>query len=606
MASLFLKLSLLLHRPLLGLAQAGPQPRQVPTSDSVYGPDGPWQAVSVQLGGQDLDLYPGGIYQSAILTKQLCQGIDQSPCGSGGLFDPKNSATIDQDSIQWKGDDTDATSEWTDGATLFSSTCNASSVRDLLQVSGVSVPNFSVKMYSSLKTVYPDGNYPPQVGALSLGPVINQTFTRGDEPAINASLIPAELAAQGEIPSSSFGLHVGIGAQALKLSLSLWLGGYDASRIVGPVSFQSIDDNDSEHLAIDLLDIGIGVDHGESPFSFTSQQGLLSRGNSSITSAGLSVLMNPGAPYLYLPNSTCAAIAKDLPVTYDIGKALYFWNIADPQYAKIVTSPTYLSFVFLGSSGNLTIKAPFQLLNLTLQAPLVSTEIPYFPCQPPQGPEGYFSLGRAFLQAAFVGVNWASMGENKWYLAQAPGPKLDTNPQSRPLTGLAPVGLGQEWADTWTGYWAALPTSATPVNSGSPSSPAAVSSALPTRSSTIPTRSLSGGAIAGIAVGGACAASITAGIGILLFRRRKDRNPEAVELTTVGKVDTHVSSRSLFPGSQGVGCESVSRSTMQDSIHELSVDNYVGTQLPCGGDPTGNPSSSLSIFPIQRPSHPTQ
>lgn len=65
-----------------------------------------------------------------------------------------------------------------------------------------------------------------------------------------------------------------------------------------------------------------------------------------------------------------------------------------------MTSPTYLSFVFRGSNGNLTIKAPFQLLNFTLEAPLVSNLIPYFPCQPPQAQGNSYSLGRAFLQAA--------------------------------------------------------------------------------------------------------------------------------------------------------------------------------------------------------------
>ena len=86
------------------------------------------------------------------------------------------------------------------------------------------------------------------------------------------------------------------------------------------------------------------------------------------------------AHYLYLPSSTCAAIAKNLPVTYDAGKALYIWNTPDPQYARIVTSPTYLSFVFRGSIGTLTIKAPFHLPNLTLEEPLMSIHTPYFPC----------------------------------------------------------------------------------------------------------------------------------------------------------------------------------------------------------------------------------
>ena len=542
-------------------------PLQVPTSSQVYGPDGPWQAVSIWLGdpGQALDLYPGGVFESTILTNSLCQGIHQSPCGSGGLFDPERSYTIDETSITFNDGKSGLDSEFTNGATLFSYN-NTTSMNDLLRFSGVSVSNLSAVMFSNITTVYPDGQYPLQVGELSIGPDRNQTFGEiGSSSSVNASLIPGDLAAQKIIPTNSYGLHVGIGAQALKLSLSLWLGGYDASRLIGPVSTQSTIDfpsDDGRHFSIDLLDIGIGVDHGGSPFSFMSKQGLLGYGNSSIKSDGFSVLMNPSAPYLYLPNSTCAAIAENLPVKYNVGKALYFWNTDDPQYAKIVTSPTYLSFVFRGSSGNLTIKAPFQLLNLTLEAPLVSTNTPYFPCQSPQGPEGFYSLGRAFLQAAFIGVNWATRGESQWFLAQAPGPNTDTNPQSTPYTGPSPKGLGKEWADTWSGFWTALPTStltsttasktasAIPGGSGGSSSSTPGSSTPSSRSlsgGTPSSRSLSGGAIAGIVIGGACTALIACGIGIWLFRRKKNGRSKAAQPSAVEKVYAELPSYLLLP-----------------------------------------------------------
>ena len=553
MASLFLTFLLLLDHLLMSLAQGGSGPLQVPPSTRVYGPDGPWQAVSVQLGepAQDLDLYPGGTFQSDILTKQLCQDTSSFPCGSGGLFDPDNSFTFDNQSISYESDSSGFASQWTIDATLFSfqnSTPILEQLRIPMDTATVIVANFSAKVFPHITMVYPDGDYPLQVGQLSLGPTINQTFTQEDLPSINASLIPGDLAVQNVIPSSSFGLHIGIGAEALKLSLSLCLGGYDASRIVGPVSPQS---TLNQLFIIDLLDIGIGVDAGASPFSFSSQQGLLGYGNSSITSAGTPVFMNPGAPYLYLPNSTCAAIAQHLPVTYNFGKALYFWNVSDPHYARIVTSPTYLSFVFRGSSGNLTIKVPFQLLNLTLEAPLVSTNTAYFPCQPPRGPEGQYSLGRAFLQAAFIGVNWSIAGESQWFLAQAPGPNTDPNPQSATYTGPLPIGLGKEWADTWSGFWTSLPTptrtsttasktaSATPVGSGLPSSPAPVPS-------TPSSNSLSGGAIAGIAIGGACAVLFTAAIGIWFFQRSKAGDTKATQPSPVKKLSMHVSSYPLL------------------------------------------------------------
>lgn len=579
MASLFLAFLLLLNHLLMTLAQGGSGPIQVPTSSRVYGPDGPWQAVSVQLGepAQDLDLYPGGIFQSQILTNQLCLNNRSSPCGSGGLFDTESSSTFDDRSVLWGSGGSGFGSLWTKGATMFSfqdSTSILEQLRIPMKTALVTVANFSAIVFPHITMVYPDGSYPLQVGQLALGPLLNQTFTREGLPSINASLIPGNLAVQKVIPSNSFGLHIGIGAEALKLSLSLWLGGYDASRIVGPVSNQS---TGNQQLMIDLLDITIGVNAGASPFSFSSQQGLLSYGNSSITSAGTSVLMNPGAPYLYLPKSTCAAIAQHLPVTYNSDKALYFWKVSDPHYAKIVTSPTYLSFVFRGSRGNLTINVPFQLLNLTLEGPLVTTSTPYFPCQPPQGPavdnNGGYSLGRAFLQAAFIGVNWATSEESEWFLAQAPGPNTDPNPQSATYTGPLPIGLGKEWADTWSGFWTSLPTPrtstiasktapATPVGSRLPSSPASV----PSIRSSNP---LSGGAIVGIAIGGACAAFFAAAIGIWFFRRSKDSNSKATRPSPVDKLNTQVSSYPSFPRYSNTGNQTTDSPSTGCTISEL-------------------------------------
>ena len=336
MPCLFLIFLLLLHQSYLSLAD--PEPLQVPISKRVYGPDGPWQAVSVQLGdpGQDLDLYPGVTYSSKILTTQLCQGIFLDPCGSGGLFNPESSDTIDDSSIDFARGQSNVSS-LTDGAPVFSYT-NTTFVLDQLQFNdafhGVMVANYSTTIFSKLQMVYPDGTYPLQLGFLSLGPSFNQSFGGGPHDNIllvNGSLIPGDLVAQNIIPTNSYGLHIGVSAVTPKLDLSLWLGGYDAARIVGPVSSQSTTNN---YFAIDLLDIGIGVDHGESPFSYSSQQGLLSDGNSSITSSGIGVTIYPTTPYLYLPNSTCTAIAKDLPVIYNVGKALYTWNITDPQYTR--------------------------------------------------------------------------------------------------------------------------------------------------------------------------------------------------------------------------------------------------------------------------------
>jgi hypothetical protein len=124
----------------------------------------------------------------------------------------------------------------------------------------------------------------------------------------------------------------------------------------------------------------------------------------------------------------------------------------------IVSSPSYLSFTFRLNSAvsqNITIRVPFSLLNLTLTSPIISTPTLYFPCFPGQAPGGIFSLGRSFLQAAFIGVNWRT-GNGVWFLAQAPGPNTPTTIAPTPIqpTDNSIISSTTVWADTWSGFWA--------------------------------------------------------------------------------------------------------------------------------------------------------
>ena len=528
--SLFLSLLVDFLLCQFGHAQ-GPPPLQVAASKKSYGPDGPWNAVSFRLGtpGQNLDLYPGGTFASTIFTNQLCVGVVAKPCGSGGLYAPEKSSTFDGTSIALSAAGHGTQGYWTiDGQAINYN--NASYMMDSLSLGGTGgnsdtpVANLSIIRYSNVSIIYPDGSkYPPQVGQMSLGaPNVNQTFSEDDgSPAINASLIPSFLNETKATPSSSFGLH--IGSAALNLPLSLWFGGYDAKRISGQVSSYSYSNNPSNQFNLDLFDIGIGVDNGGSPFQYPNKTGLLASGNSSISNS-IPVDMNLATPYLNLPNSTCAAITKDLPVTYNAKYGLYFWNVQDPQYTRIITSPTFLSFTF---DNNFVIKVPFKLLNLTLDAPLISTPTQYFPCQPPQAPNAtIFSLGRAFLQAAFVGVDWASNGQ--WFLAQAPGPGVGTVPQQLPITSPSIPPTPDDWASTWKSLWTPLPiTTSSPASSEAPAAGTSSSS----------THRLSGGADAGIAIGAVAAVLIGLAIGFFLYRRRRFKTPSLSALLPGTKDD---------------------------------------------------------------------
>ncbi|KAI4229375.1 MAG: hypothetical protein L6R36_000916 [Xanthoria steineri] len=429
-------------------------------------------------------------------------------CGSGGLYNPADSSTVDQKTIQIRLPDPGSL----DGS---QSQANVSwrQIMETLQIprpkyQPVVVQNFSIKLVDKASIHLPDGSadYRPQLGNLALGaPDVKHVFD--GSPEVNASLIPAAIYQSGEISTNSFGLH--IGSVAMGIPLSLWLGGYDSSRLLGSVSSQPYS---GDQLLIDLLEVGIGVDNGASPFPFAQKQDLLRQGNASIGDS-IQVSLDPLAPYLHLPQSTCAAIASYLPVSYQSKYRLYFWNTEDPRYEPLVKSPSFLSFTFRAPSlpqAKLIIKVPFQLLNLTLQAPMIDTPTQYFPCRSPLAggthPSGY-ALGRAFLQAAFLAVNWDE-NHGAWSLGQAPGPDTATAPQQEQFSNIFKSSTAS-WSDSWKGHWTPIEEKISTVNSTSPAVP---------KDAAAPMAGLSAGAKAGIGVG--CAAALVAGIGLCFYRMR--------------------------------------------------------------------------------------
>ena len=471
-----------------------------------------------------MDLYPGSAYESIILTDSICAAVILQPCGSGGVFNPDSSSTLDDTSIQYSDTNKGFNIDWTKGALRIGGRAHfATDWLTLRAVAGGSktITNAAVRLIYEAFMTYPDGTkYPLQVGQLALGmATVNQTFDRGAGlPPVNASLVSGYLWANKQIPSSSYGLH--IGSAILGPPLSLWMGGYDQSRVIGPVSSQSC--NGEGRFTIDLLDIAIGVDQGASPFPYRVRENILAEKNSSMPNS-LGVDINPAGPYLVLPESTCAAIARDLPVTFNNRYGLYVWNVDDPQYNEIITSPSYLAFIFRASgisNANLTIKVPFQLLNLTLEAPLVQEPTSYLPCWPLQlsNPNSQYSLGRAFLQAAFFGVNW-NQGIGKWFLAQAPGP----NTRSTPDTALYSSAFSEsssgsdEWSDSWSGYWKPLPETTKSSDGRTPSATQSIEISK--------TASTSGPAKIGLGLGIGIAALVSIAIAALfcIHRHRRER-----------------------------------------------------------------------------------
>ena len=306
---------------------------------------------------------------------------------------------------------------------------------------------------------------------------------------------------------------------------SLVLGGYDISRCLTDPIVSSLD-------TVQLSGISMNVSSGGYAFLNSSSAYIpdLLRANGSSTES-LPVHPRPGVPHLYLPHDTCDAIASHLPVTYSPEFNLYLWDTNDQAYEDIISSPHHLSFTFSSddSKDDKTINVPFALLNLTLTSPIVSSTTQYFPCKPWTPDITGYTLGSAFLQAAFLAQNWQT---NKLFLAQAPGPRLQSASVQKIAytdTTLTPAKNPPNWESSWSDTLKALPANASPSKGGSDSGSDSNPNANPASSRP---SSQFGGAIAGIVIGVLAFLALAGALTWFLLRRRKQRALAAQQQAT--------------------------------------------------------------------------
>lgn len=522
----------------------------------------------------DVNLYPGGSFDSKILTNRFCNDTtDGCDAAKAGLYDPERSPTADFDSIGAEA----GFSGWSSNQAL-NMTGSGRFTLDTMKVGSKStafpMPDTVFSSIIGINQQLPNGSlYPPRVGNLALGsPNPVQTFLGDNGTNVTGNLLTGYLKDSESIPSSSFGLH--IGSVLLGHEGSLVLGGYDKSRVLGSVaSFDTVGIGGEP--IINMIDATIGVEIGGTPFN-TTDIGSLYRADGN---ASVPMSLNPLVPYMFLPFGMCEAISEWLPVSYLPNLGLYAWNTKDYRYEAIINSPAYLSFTFQQSTTtNITIKVPFSLLNLTLDTPLVATPQPYFPCKPFQSQDNRWFLGRAFLQAAYLSINWE---QNKFFLGQAPGPGSGPSSISTIAPSDATIESGPESAfrSTWQSKWTALPANA---SAAAPNGTADTSS---TSSSSTSTDSLSLGAKIGIGVGaGAGGLFALFALVLLLCLRRKRKEHEVSELEPMAVAPKEVEATSSqrgdsLPKAPPIGTAHY-RHEMEVPPGELDVPNRVHEASP--------------------------
>ncbi|KAF4990207.1 hypothetical protein FGRMN_8628 [Fusarium graminum] len=488
------------------IVSAARSPREVKWSDDVYGPDGPWRAVNVQMGYNDksIALYPGGTWETWLISDDYCE---RGTCyaSKAGTYDKR---TGDRRGMNLMVD----LDNFIQGVDLEGDT--SIRYRDDIMISGINVVNATLALLDAQKIRYPGGQTAPFfAGCLSLGGAgsVNQSFEQPDgKPATNGSMPPGWLWENQYTSSNSYGMH--IGSVQPSISGSLWFGGYDKNRIVGEIlSLTGSPRGDG----ITLWDVAIEGVGEYSPFTNKSEDNLLATGNSSISS-GLKVTVDGCSPYLTFPKSTCDNIAEHLPVNFDADLGLYLWDAKSEKYEKLINSATALTFSFISASNTdpIKIRVPFMHLNLTLSEPIVDNPVPYFPCH--VNNKGVYTLGRAFLQDAFVGANWHP-DANAWWLAQAPGPRVQATSNVVSIkTKEKYISKGEnDWKASWRGVWDdEQPPSSTPTKEAIPAT------TTPERDEEEEKLTMSLSMKIGIGIG-AAAAILSLGLGIFFFWRRR-------------------------------------------------------------------------------------
>ncbi|KAI0484861.1 aspartic peptidase domain-containing protein [Xylariaceae sp. FL0804] len=502
---------------------------EVVEGEGLIGPDGPWQAISLDIGYENYTsnttyMWPSG---SSMVEVLMAMGGGNytavnatfpyvAPCNSCSNAGPG----VPEENDLWGGSSILQPASYGeyvyDGVGLFTS-----DYEDHIWLNG------SILALREWSMAFPNGRrYNASAGLLGLGP--------SDPVSDDPPCLLQQLKNAGRISSLFCGLHMG--SALLGQQGSMVLGGYEQNRVLGDVGTFGLTTYGPQAF---ILDVQLGVETGDSPFNFTGNTSLWHAIDDGDSEATLSVELggrtgsriiqfDPSVPYLYMPPGICEAVAQYLPVTWNKSLELYTWD-EDDSTSDLIGSPAFMAIVLADRDArNITVKMPFLLLNLTLTEPIVDAPTQYFPCKPWNVSEigNEYMLGRAFLQAAFLGFEFE---HNLAFIAQGPGPSLEqsiTVTYAEADTSVTPNALGSfesSWASTWTvlGSSDDNPASSPGGDGSDTPGPSQSSAPGPSQSSAPRHSTTSPGGIAGAVVGSVLGSAAILAAALWAWRRKR-------------------------------------------------------------------------------------
>ncbi|KAF2873704.1 aspartic peptidase domain-containing protein [Massariosphaeria phaeospora] len=208
-----------------------------------------------------------------------------------------------------------------------------------------------------------------------------------------------------QIPSSSFGYTAGASYRdhdkGTGTLASLVLGGYDQSRFTdkGVAIDMPKQPQGNTTLVVGVQSILYHSDRKAeaNDFSFTAE------------SSGFYATIDSTLPYLWLPDAICEKFAEKFRLTYENDKNMYTMNSSSHNFnmAQNATVTFKIANGLGGSNEFSTIELPYGAFYLTADEPIFNNSTPYFPLR--RSPNSQFVLGRAFLQEAYLIVDYERM-----------------------------------------------------------------------------------------------------------------------------------------------------------------------------------------------------
>jgi hypothetical protein len=192
---------------------------------------------------------------------------------------------------------------------------------------------------------------------------------------------------QSSIPSLTWGYTAGMYNHDPKVFGSLTLGGYDASRFTE-----------------NSLNFSMGVDISRDLLVAVQT---ITTGSTSLLSAPIFALIDSLVPHIWLPLSACQAFERAFGLTWNETAQLYLVN--DTLHTALTKSnPTVRFTIAPDATGgdSVAIDMPYGSFDLVASPPLVDSGTSrFFPLRRADNDTQY-TLGRAFLQNAYVIANY--------------------------------------------------------------------------------------------------------------------------------------------------------------------------------------------------------